>query len=241
MKRTGFLTVLGGAAVAVPLIAQQTEAQTVTVADAQTKTQGKTYQLSGTLLEACSCRTLCRCWIGEDPDGGSCHAFNAYHIDKGMINGIDVSGLTYVQAVTFPGNVLTPKSWTRVTIMDSKATPAQRQALLDAYHGKLGGPLADLNGLIKEDLAILDAPITHQLVGGKGTITVGDKINATMAPYKSAYGTPTTLRDSVFSTIAGAPAYVSKATEHIVNIPEHGMVWSYKDRNAIQGDFSMEA
>ena len=95
--------------------------------------------------------------------------------------------------------------------------------------------------LIKEDLAVYDAVITHQLVGGKGTITVGDKISATMAPYKSAYGTPTTLRDSVFSTIAGAPAYVSKATEHIVNIPEHGMVWTFKDRNAIQGDFKMEA
>ena len=102
MKRTGFLTVLGGAAVAVPLITQKTEAQTVTVADAQTKTQAKTYQLAGTLLEACSCRTLCRCWIGEDPDGGACHAFNAYHIDKGQINGIDVSGLTYVQAVNIP-------------------------------------------------------------------------------------------------------------------------------------------
>ena len=51
----------------------------------------------------------------------------------------------------------------------------------------------------------------------------------------------TTLRDSVFSTIAGAPAYVSKASEHVVNIPEHGMVWSFKDRNAIQGDFRFEA
>jgi len=29
------------------------------------------YRLQGTLLEACSCRTLCRCWIGEDPDGGA--------------------------------------------------------------------------------------------------------------------------------------------------------------------------
>ncbi len=210
----------------------------------QTQTQGqkaaKTYVLTGTLLEACSCRTLCRCWIGEDPDDGACDAFNAYHIDKGEINGVDVSGLTYVQVVKIPGNVLVPKSWTRVTYVDSKATPQQRQAILDAWHGRLGGPLADLNGLIKEDLGIHDLPIEHKLVGGKGTIAVGDKIRATMAPYLSAYGTATTLRDSVFSTIAGAPAYVSKASEHVVNIPEHGMVWTFKDRNAIQGDFRME-
>ena len=84
-------------------------------------------------------------------------------------------------------------------------------------------------------------PIEHQLAGGEGTIDVGDKLRATMAPYRSAYGAATTLRDSMFSTIAGAPAYVSKATEHVVNIPEHGMVWTFKDRNAIQGDFRMEA
>lgn len=233
MKRDGFLTILGGAVAAAPLIAKSSEAQA--------STQAKTYSLSGTLLEACSCRTLCRCWIGEDPDGGACNAFAAYHIDKGTITGLDVSGLSYVAAVKIPGNVLVPKSWTRVTYLDARATAAQRKAILDAWHGRLGGPLADLNGLIKEDLGIYDVAIDHQLVGGKGTIVVGDKIHASMAPYKSAYGVTTTLRDSVFSTIAGAPAYVSKATEHVVNIPEHGMVWTFKGRNAIQGDFRMEA
>ncbi|HZV80243.1 MAG TPA: DUF1326 domain-containing protein [Candidatus Binatus sp.] len=207
----------------------------------QTKTAKKTYVLQGTLLEACSCRTLCRCWIGEDPDGGACDAFLAYNINKGEINGIDVSGLTYVVAVKIPGNVLVPQSWSRVTFVDGRATPQQRQALLDAYQGRLGGPLGDLNGLVKEDLGVYDVPIEHKLVGGEGTISVGDKIHATMAPYKSAYGTVTTLRDSIFSTIDGAPAYVSKASEHVVNIPEHGMVWTFKDRNAIQGDFRFEA
>jgi hypothetical protein len=207
----------------------------------QPATTGRAYVLQGTLLEACSCRTLCRCWIGEDPDGGACDAFNAYHIDKGEINGVDVSGLNYVQVVKIPGNVLTPKSWKRVTYIDARASEAQKQALLDAWHGRLGGPLADLNGLIGEDVAIHTAPIEHKLAGGEGTIAVGDKLHATMAPYKSAYGATTTLRDSLFSTIAGAPAYVSKATEHFVNIPEHDMVWSFKDRNAIQGDFRMEA
>jgi len=209
----------------------------------QTKTQAgaKTYVLEGTLLEACSCRTLCRCWIGEDPDEGACDAFNAYHIDKGEINGIDVSGLNYVQVVQIPGNVLVPKSWKRVTYIDAMATPAQRQAILDAWHGRLGGALADLNGLIGADIAVYDAPIQHALSGGEGTLAVADKIQATMAPYKSAYGTTTTLRDSIFSTIAGAPAYISKASVHTVNIPEHDMVWTFKDRNAIQGDFRFEA
>jgi hypothetical protein len=202
-------------------------------------TTAKKYALTGTLLEACSCRTLCRCWIGEDPDGGACDAFLAYHIDKGDIEGIDVSGLTYVQVVKIPGNVL-GGNWKRVSYVDGKATDEQRDAILNAWHGRLGGPLADLNGLIGEDLGIASVPIEHNLKGGEGTVAVGDKLRATMAPYRSAYGAVTTLRDSVFSTIPGAPAHVSKATEHVVNIPEHGMVWTFKDKNAIQGDFHFE-
>jgi len=204
------------------------------------KGAANSYTLQGTLIEACSCRTLCRCWIGEDPDGGSCDSFLAYHIEKGEIEGVDVTGLNYVQVVKIPGNVLTPKSWKRVSYVDARATEAQKNAILAAWHGRLGGPLADLNGLIAEDVAIETAPIEHRTKEGEGTLVVGDKLRATMAPYRSAYGAITTLRDSIFSTIPGAPAFVAKASEHVVNIPEHGMVWTFKDRNAIQGEFFLE-
>jgi hypothetical protein len=97
-----------------------------------------------------------------------------------------------------------------------------------------------LHNLIGEDIAIHSSPIVYDLKGGEGTIAVGDKVRATMAPYRSNYGVATTLRDSIFSTISGSPAYVAKASEHVVNIPEHGMVWAFKDLNAIQGEFRFE-
>ena len=52
------------------------------------------YQLEGSLLEVCTCNVLCPCWVGEDPDSGTCDSAMAYHFDKGDINGVDVSGLT---------------------------------------------------------------------------------------------------------------------------------------------------
>ena len=61
------------------------------------------YDLDGTLLEACSCGILCPCWVGEDPDHGTCEAFNAYHFDRGEIRGIDVSGLSFVTVHRIPG------------------------------------------------------------------------------------------------------------------------------------------
>jgi hypothetical protein len=195
------------------------------------------YDLQGTLLEACSCGVLCPCWVGEDPDGGSCDAFISYHFDAGTIRGVDVGGLSLVNVVRIPGNVLTPGSWKVAVFVDERATDDQMQALLDAYTGKLGGPLADLAGLVGEVLDVRRARIDHDVHGGVGTLRMGESLFAEMAPFASAAGATTTLRDTVFSTVPGSPAYVSKASTHNVNLPELGMVWSFEGRNAIQSDY----
>ncbi len=47
---------------------------------------------------------LCPCWIGEDPDNGTCESVLAYDFDKGEIDGLDVSGVTFAMAGRIPGN-----------------------------------------------------------------------------------------------------------------------------------------
>ena len=195
------------------------------------------YDLQGTLLEACSCGVLCPCWVGEDPDMGTCDAFIAYHFDAGTVRGVDISGLNFVTVNHIPGNVLTPNSWRIVVFVDERASDEQMQALLDAYTGKLGGPLADLAGLVGEVLDVRRAPIEHEIVGGAGTLRIGDALYSEMAPFRGADGSLTTLQNTVFSTIPGSPAYASKASTNTVNLPEYGMVWSFENRNAIQSDY----
>ena len=60
------------------------------------------YELEGKLLEVCDCNILCPCWVGEDPDGGTCDAIVAWHVDKGTVDGVDVSGHTLVRWLTSP-------------------------------------------------------------------------------------------------------------------------------------------
>ncbi len=198
------------------------------------------YRVQGALLEACSCGAPCPCWIGEDPDGGTCDAFLAYRIDKGTINGVDVSGIPFALICQIPGNVL-KGNWKVVVYMSNKAKPAQKQAILAAWTGKLGGPLADLAKLVGEVKGVYDVPIQFKLNKGKGTIKIGDKVEAAMAPYVDAKGKPTTMSNTVFTTIPGSPAYVAKATYHKVNIPEHGMEWTFENRNAVEGSFRFAA
>ncbi|HVE64159.1 MAG TPA: DUF1326 domain-containing protein [Mycobacteriales bacterium] len=198
------------------------------------------YRLKGTLLEACSCGVLCPCWIGEDPDLGECWAANAYHFDSGDIGGVDVSGLNLVNIVHIPGNVLTPNSWRLVMYVDASADEAQKDAIVRLYKGELGGPIADLAGLIGEVVAVESAEIVHQLSEGNGTLRIDGVLDAEMAPYRGADGTVTTLRDSLFSTVPGSPAWVGKASKLIVTLPQYGMEWSYEGTNAIQADYQIE-
>jgi hypothetical protein len=195
------------------------------------------YQLEGRLLEVCDCNVLCPCWIGEDADNGTCDTVLAYHIDNGKIDGIDVSGLTIGLLAHIPGNIL-QGNWRMAVFVDDKASPQQQEAMLNAWTGKLGGPLADMAKLVGEVVAVERAPISFNVEAGEGRLRIGTIAEATMAPYKSRAGNVTTLNESVFSTIPGSPAYVSKASRYRRQGQKYGLRdVDLQNRNAIQGSF----
>jgi hypothetical protein len=197
------------------------------------------YQLEGRLLEVCTCNILCPCWVGEDPDGGTCDGLFAWHFDKGSINGTDVTGRTFGWIGHIPGNILAG-NWRIVVFLDEDATDEQQQALLDVWTGKLGGPIADLAQLVGEVVAVERVPITFTVRGAKGTVKFGDSASAELEPYKGATGESTTLNDSIFTTIPGSPAYVGKAAHYRVELPQHGFEIDLEDHNAVQGSFRFE-
>lgn len=198
------------------------------------------YMVEGRLLEVCTCKAVCPCWVGEDPDGGSCESSLAWRVDTGNVQGIDVSGLTLALSVHIPGNVLAG-NWRAVVYVDDRATDDQRDALLKVFTGQLGGGIADLAGLIGEVVSVEAAPITFAVEGGDGTFMIGDRIEARLAPFHGPTGT-TTLNDSVFSTIPGSPSYPGKASLFRRNETGHGMEnIDIAGFNAVQGNFRFEA
>jgi hypothetical protein len=200
---------------------------------------GVGYQLEGSLLEACSCEVLCPCWVGEDPDHGTCESCVAYHFDSGSIRGVDVSGLSFVTVNHIPGNVLAG-DWRMVWFISDEASDEQFEAIRDAFAGRFGGPLADLAGLFGEIVDVKRAPIVHEIREGRGVLRIGDFVSGEMRPYTAPDGsTITTLRDSIFSTVPGSPAYVAKAEHLRSELPEYGFVWSYEGSNAIQSDWKL--
>src|SRR5205814_6454551 len=112
-----------------------------------------------------------------------------------------------------PGNIL-EGNWRAAVYLDNKVSPQQEEAILKVYTGKLGGPVGELVKLIGEVVSVEKVPIMFDVQGGKGTIKLGDAGYAELEPYKSAPGPTTTLTDTVFSTVPGAPGFVGRSRRY---------------------------
>ena len=106
---------------------------------------------------------------------------------------------------------------------------------------KLGGPVADLAKLIGEVVSVEKVPIQWDVKGGKGVIKVGNAGYAELEPYKSASGATTTLQDTVFSTVPGAPVFVGKSPRYTSKVDKLGINLSLSGHNALQSTFVFTA
>ena len=194
------------------------------------------YHLEGSLLEVCTCKILCPCWVGEDPDFGDCKSAMAWHFNQGTIDGVDVAGLTIGLACYIPGNVL-DGNWRVTMFINDDATDEQAEAIQAVYSGAKGGPVADLVQLVGEVTSVERVPIVFDVVGGRGTLKLGEVAHAELEPYRSATGEVTTLTNTVFSTVPGAPAYVGKASKFKLKSAPLDIDLDIEGFNAIQSDF----
>lgn len=197
------------------------------------------YELRGDLLESCSCRAPCPCWIGADPDNDRCQGFNAYHIEQGNIGEINMDGCDFVRVFDIPGNPRVPNSWKQVVVVDDRASDQQVAAILDAYSGAYGGPLADLARLVDATLGVERARINYSVLHGSGAIRGGRLVSVCVTPFRGADGALTTLHDSLMASVPRAPAYIARADDHTVALDRYGFAWAFEGRSAIQSAYSV--
>lgn len=76
---------------------------------------------------------------------------------------------------------------------------------------------------------------------GKGTLAIGKDYLAELEPYLGAMGGLTTLTDTVFSTVPGAPVFVGKAPTYRSKNAALGINVDLKNHNALQSTFVFDA
>ena len=118
------------------------------------------------------------------------------------------------------------------------AAPGVRDASLQVRAGEI----VALAGLIGEVVGVERARMTFTVEGGSGRFAIGETVTADMAPFTGATGNPTTLAETVFSTIPGSPVYASKASRYTRDGSAHGIPSvDLEGHNALQGHFKFAA
>jgi len=96
------------------------------------------WQLRGESLVACNCDWGCPCQFNALPTHDNCEALSAWEIRQGHFGNVKLDGIRFAHLYWWPGPVHEGNG-VRRTIVDEKATPEQRQALLALDTGKHGG------------------------------------------------------------------------------------------------------
>lgn len=90
--------------------------------------------IEGMSFGNCNCDYGCPCQFESLPTGGSCRGFEVFEIDKGHFGSTRLDGLRAALIYDWPGPIFEGKGQMQVVI-DARATPEQRQALVTILHG----------------------------------------------------------------------------------------------------------
>jgi len=96
------------------------------------------WRIVGEEVASCNCAWGCPCQFNALPTHGRCEAVVGVRIREGHYGSTKLDGLTFAEALWFPGAVHEGKGIGRLAV-DVTATPEQREAIMAITTGKAGG------------------------------------------------------------------------------------------------------
>ena len=156
------------------------------------------WSIEGRYFENCTCDVVCPCTASLElpADNDYCRAILVFHVDKGSVDGVDVSGLTLAAVADAP-KYMYEGNWRLGVLIDDSASGEQAEKLGAVFSGQLGGPMAALSPLVGEQLGVEVVPMEFSSTGGKHSLKVGDMGQAAVEDVVS------------FGTEGGEPARVA--------------------------------
>lgn len=99
------------------------------------------WEIRGRELINCNCSYGCPCQFNALPTRGFCEAIGAFIIDEGRHGSVSLGGLMVAMALKWPGPIHEGKGKCQ-PVIDAKASPEQREALLKIISGQDTDPFA---------------------------------------------------------------------------------------------------
>jgi hypothetical protein len=141
------------------------------------------FHLEGTYVENCTCDVICPCtWssLSRPATHDRCKVVLVLHVERGDIDGVDVSGLSMGFIADTPP-VMSEGAWRLGLLFDEAANAEQLDRLRRFMGGEFGGVPAALGPLIGEVVGEVVAPIRFRDEDGRHLLTVGDDVDVTVA------------------------------------------------------------
>lgn len=106
------------------------------------------WHLKGQMLEICSCKSMCPCWLGPaEADQGWCSGLLAFNIQEGNSDGVNLGGTKVVSVNDWPKDFASGNGTGRVYI-DETTSPEQRRELEAIFTCKKGGSWGTVFGAV---------------------------------------------------------------------------------------------
>jgi hypothetical protein len=195
------------------------------------------WKLEGTYFENCNCDWVCPCTVtsfASPSTGDRCQVILNYHVRRGEVDGVDVSGRSVSIVADSPKRML-DGGWRVGVIIDDKASKEQADKLTAVFAGQVGGPMANIAPLIGEIIGIERLPIEYSDQGNRHSIRIGDSIAIEVEDFAAQEGGETTKLTGVQhpsgSTITIARPISSK-------IKAFGMEFHNAGKSAFSAPFS---
>jgi hypothetical protein len=133
------------------------------------------WNLTGKLVETCTCNMFCPCWFGVKElmimDKGYCASALLFRIQDGTSNSINLASRDVVLWLDFPGPTLLDGNATSRLYIDDAADTNQQKELEDIFQGRRGGPMQMLSQLIAKWLPTITTRIDIKEDNGSNYIT----------------------------------------------------------------------
>ena len=96
------------------------------------------WRIQADYMESCNCEFGCPCNFSGLPTGGRCEGLVGHHIRSGHYGAVELDGLDFIMAFSWPKAIHEGNGTLSVFITD-RATPEQRRALPEILYGRAEG------------------------------------------------------------------------------------------------------
>lgn len=165
----------------------------------------------------------------ESEDGQDSTSVTTWLIDKGEVAGIEINDtvvITVVRKLTDPGFRAE-----RLLLVDEDAAPEVVRWLVDAFQGRLGGPLAQLAARTGDQIGYYQVPINYRIDDALMTVSAPPNLKVQATGRRIPRSHPAG---------SGAPwkrCWIGEDCEMLAKFPGHRLEFDLVRARAVRGSF----